>query len=208
MTSKADLDKVAALADISHLDDFDGKTVVRTSIAITNAGDGLSTALAVSPRQLHHDEEVVIVLRGKVSKVGFAPLSPDTPDLLVRLHTIKAGSATLLTTDQASEVDTYLDQEEERIKVAVEKAQGIFRLDDESVQDGSTSEDPTDPVLGDDEGDNDEGDDEPDRLGASHLTVKKLDDGWHVVDKNTAASVNGPHVSRAAAREAREREVS
>lgn len=205
----ANLDKVAALADTSHLDDFDGKTVERTSIAVTNAGDGLSAALAVAPRQLHHEQEVVIVLRGVVSKVGFTPLSKDTPHLLVRSHTIRAGSAVLLDSDQASVVEDYLTAEEERIKIAVEKAEGVFRLDDpEVLQDAGpgTPEDPEDPLVPDDEGGDDEPE-EPTRIGARNIGVEKRGDGWHVVNKDDGTSMSGPHPSRAAAREAREREV-
>lgn len=201
------IDKVAALADTSHLDNFDGKTVVRTSIAVTNAGDGLSTALAVAPRQLHHEQEVVIVLRGVVAKVGFTPLSKDTPHLLVRGHTIRAGSAVLLDAEQANVVEEYLTAEEERIKVAVEKAEGVFRLDDPEVLADAgpgTPEDPEDPLVPDDPDEVEE----PTRIGARNLGVEKRGDGWYVVNKDSGVTLNGPHPSRTSAREAREREVA
>lgn len=74
---------------------FDGKQVVRTTIAVTNAGDGLSEALAIEPREMHHGETHYVVMETTVAKVQHTPLK-DAPDLLVRGHTLKAGTATIV----------------------------------------------------------------------------------------------------------------
>jgi len=73
---------------------FDGRQVVTTSVQITNAGDGLSAALTIDPQLMHHGQIVTIVLECEVTKVGFVPVK-DT-DVLNRVHTMRAGIATLV----------------------------------------------------------------------------------------------------------------
>src|SRR5688500_16882470 len=51
-------DAAGALAPTDHLTPFDGRQVLRTSIAVSNAGDGLSEALRIDPREFHHGEVV------------------------------------------------------------------------------------------------------------------------------------------------------
>lgn len=141
----ADIDVVAALADTGHLSKFDDRDV-RTTIAVTNAGDGLSQAMAVDPREMHHGQEVVLVLRGVVSKVSFAPVDPkDEDSALIRIHTIKAGDATILDEDGVKKVQKSLDHQADRIRKALEAAQGVSRLpgiESDEEDDDDVLEDP------------------------------------------------------------------
>lgn len=122
-----ELDKAAALADKSHLHQFDGRDVLATTIAITNAGDGLSKAMKVDPREFHHDEKVYVVLECDVAKVSFSPLAEGTQEL-VRVHTLRAGAATIVDGDL---VKAHLDQQAARIQEAKDKAAGVVNLEGE-----------------------------------------------------------------------------
>lgn len=124
-----DLDVVAAHADSSNLQPFDGREVVRSTIAIRNAGDGLSAAMAVDPQEYHHGQEVTIILRGVVDKVRFDQLDADDEDsALVRVHSIKAGVAVIADDATAKNVQGALARQEDRITKAIEAAKGIQRL--------------------------------------------------------------------------------
>lgn len=123
-------DLARALADTSALHPFDGRDVLRTTIAVTNAGDGLSEALGVDPREFRHGEKVYVVLETTVNKVRFDPIK-DT-DCLARVHVLKAGAATIV--DEAV-VKAQIARQKERIARAKEEAAGIARLpgvDDET----------------------------------------------------------------------------
>ncbi len=48
------------------LTSFDGRDVIKTTIAITKAGDGLSDALKVDPQEFSLGDEVVVVLKCEV----------------------------------------------------------------------------------------------------------------------------------------------
>lgn len=147
----ADLDVVAAHADASSLQPFDGRDVVRSTIAVTGAGDGLSAAMAVDPQEYHHGQEVVIVIRGVVDKVRFDQLDrDDTDSALVRVHTIKAGTATILNEAGVKRVQKDLDRQADAITRAVEAAKGITKLpgvdDPPPVDDDEVDDDPTEPT--------------------------------------------------------------
>ncbi len=86
-----------------QLNQFDGRDVVGTTIALTNAGDGLSKAVATEPIELHHGEKVYVVFETEVSKVRFDK-SKDDASKLVRVHTLKAGTATIVDFDLVSDV--------------------------------------------------------------------------------------------------------
>lgn len=107
------------------LQPFDGTPVLRSTIQITKAGDGLSEALKVEPREFHMDDEVYVVLRTRVSRVLFKPLEKDS-DYLVRIHTLEAGDATIV---EASLVAEVVAEQARRIQVAREEAEGIQRID-------------------------------------------------------------------------------
>lgn len=100
---------------------FEGREVIGTRIAITNAGDGLSKALAIEPQELHLGDKVYVVLEAEVAKVTMQPV-PDNPRTLFRVQVLKAGTATLVDEDSVKEA-----LEEQRVKI--EAAAGVARLD-------------------------------------------------------------------------------
>ena len=102
-----------------ELGDFEGKPVLVTSVAVTNAGDGLSAALGVDPQILHQGDRGAILLEFEVSKVRFEPVK-DTNGLN-RVHILKASTGTLLDLD---EVRDKLDAQRRRI----EEAEGTLQL--------------------------------------------------------------------------------
>ena len=103
---------------------FDGAEVIKTSIAITNAGDGLSEALKVDPQSLHIGDTVHVVLECVVTKVSFVAIK-DAPGRLARVHVLRAGGATMVDADL---VEAHLDEQAERILAAKEEELGIMRL--------------------------------------------------------------------------------
>lgn len=115
---------------------FDGKPVVQTTISITQAGDGLSAALAIDPEEFHHGERVVVVLDCTVGKVVLKPLSKDVPNMLMREHVLIAGTSTIidpqlveeLLSEQAAKI-AAAKEEEERGK---RRAKGEYTLEDEA----------------------------------------------------------------------------
>lgn len=112
---------VAALAP------FDGRDVLSSKVQITNAGDGLSKALAVDPTEMHHGETVFVVLECGVEKVGFVPVK-DT-DCLERVHTLKTKSATMVEGDAVRDA---LAAQQERI----EAHRGVTHLPGLGAHDG------------------------------------------------------------------------
>lgn len=101
------------------LADFDGKEVLSATVSVTNAGDGLSSAMKVEPAEFHHGEIVYVVLACEVAKVRFDPIK-DT-DALQRVHILRAGEATIV---DESVVSTHLEAQ----RVKIEEAAGIQRL--------------------------------------------------------------------------------
>ena len=73
----------------------------------------------LEPRLLHHGDTVVVILECEVTKVGFVPVK-DT-DVLNRVHTMRAGVATIVERGLVGEV---LDAQARKI----EAAKGIQRL--------------------------------------------------------------------------------
>lgn len=119
-------DAAGALAPIDHLADFDGRPVIRTAIAVSNAGDGLSEALRIDPREFHHGEIVHVVLECTVDQVRFVPVDAKDPSgPLVRSHRLKAGTATVVDADLVSE---HIERQRLRIQAAQEAAAGIQRI--------------------------------------------------------------------------------
>lgn len=118
----------AAQNAVKGLSKFEGRDVLQSAIAITNAGDGLSQAMAIAPSELHLDDTIYVVLECTVTKVQYQELK-DT-GTLKRQQVLKAGVATIVDGQLVAGV-----LEEQRI--AIEKAKGIERLE---FDDGEDSE--------------------------------------------------------------------
>lgn len=137
-------DAAGALAPTDHLADFDGRQVIRTSIAVSNAGDGLSEALRIDPREFHHGEIVHVVLECTVDQVRFVPVDPKDPSgPLVRSHRLKAGTATVVDADLVRE---QIDRQRLRIEKAREAAAGVQRIPG-TEPDGWWGDDETEALL-------------------------------------------------------------
>lgn len=118
-------DIATALASVpGNLSSFDGLDVLRATIAVTGAGDGLSEAMKVDPQEFHHGEELYVVLKCEVAKVRFDPIK-DT-DALIRVHILKAGDATIV---DKGLVGPLVAEQAERIRLAKEAAAGVRRLE-------------------------------------------------------------------------------
>lgn len=114
---------------MTTLTPFDGLDVLRTTISVTNAGDGLSDSMKVDPQEFHHGDRVYVVLECEVAKVRFDPVK-DT-DALTRVHVLRAGNATIV---EADLVKPMVDAMADRIQRAKEDEAGIARLFDDEKQ--------------------------------------------------------------------------
>lgn len=111
----------------SPLGKFEGRDVISSTIAVKNAGDGLSQAMSIDPVAYHEGDEVTIVMRCTVGPITFKRVK-DT-EAMTRSHAFIAGTATVLTEEGA--VAAILDEQERLI----EEAKGIVRLDFEDGDD-------------------------------------------------------------------------
>lgn len=105
------------------LSPFDGRDVLRSTIMVTKAGDGLSEAMKIDPQEFHHGERVYVVLECEVSKVRFDPIK-DT-DALSRVHVLAAGNAAIVDEQLVRQV---LDEQADRVQAAREAAAGVQRI--------------------------------------------------------------------------------
>ena len=106
---------------------FEHRPVEASAIQVTNAGDGLSQAMQVDPQELGIGDTVYVVIEATVDQVRYKR-NKETNGL-TRVHTLKAGTATLV--DAALVKDVL---EEQRIKI--EESLGIERLDFGDGDDG------------------------------------------------------------------------
>lgn len=106
------------------LGQFDERDVRSTTIAITNAGDGLSKAMKVDPMLMHLGEKVYVVLECEVAKVRFDPIEKNGADLQ-RVHVLRAGNATIV---DGKLVKRELEDQIARIEKARDEETGAQRL--------------------------------------------------------------------------------
>ncbi len=99
---------------------LDSLNFLRTTVAIRNAGDGLSKAMHVSPPELEHRQTVHVVLECEVIDIG-TPIIPDTDGNELK-YVLKAGRATFM--DSAT-IRKALDQMSKQIEAA-EGKQALF----------------------------------------------------------------------------------
>lgn len=105
------------------LEPFEGKEVVKTSIAITNAGDGLSEAMKVKPTMMKLGQTVYVLMECEVAKIRHEELK-DT-DTLNRVHVLKAGAATIVTKKFAED---HIKAQKAEIERAKDAAAGVERI--------------------------------------------------------------------------------
>lgn len=144
MTATAkDLARVAKLV-AAELAPLFGRTVVRTTLKLTNMGDGLSKAMAVRPAEYELDEEITFVGRGRVSKITTESVNPDDPDEgVVRVHVVKGHSIVVLDDKAAKRMDKTLRTMDEEWVSQHEAAKGIEKI--EGWEDPDAGDDADEP---------------------------------------------------------------
>lgn len=117
-------DLATALAAPGKLESYKGHDVLRTTIAIRNAGDGLSQAMGIDPVELELGSTHYVILKVEVAGHDYVPIK-DT-DALELKQVLKATDATLAS---GADVKALVDAQAERILKAREAAAGITRLE-------------------------------------------------------------------------------
>lgn len=116
-------DLAGALADTSKLSSYRGRDVIRTKIAVRNAGDGLSEGMKIDPAELEQGSKVYVVLECEVGAHTHKPIE-DT-DALELVQVLKAGAATLIDGEVVREA---IEHQKQKIEVAKERAAGMSSL--------------------------------------------------------------------------------
>lgn len=104
----------------NKLHPFEGRDVVQATIKVTRAGDGLSEALSIEPVEMRQGETVYLVIETEVDRVTFEPIK-DT-DVMRRVHTLRAGTATIVDAGFAGDV---IEQQ----RKAIMSAKGVEEFD-------------------------------------------------------------------------------
>lgn len=119
------------------LNAYEGRDVLQATIRVTNAGDGLSTALGIDPVEYRIGQTVYVVLECEVARVQFDELK-DT-DCLVRVHTLRAGTGTIVDAELVADV---LSTQKEKNRKARDEADGVHELEfgDGDQPDGEPAE--------------------------------------------------------------------
>lgn len=117
-------DLASAMADTSSLPDYGGQPVVKTTISIRNAGDGLSEGLGIDPQLLAIGSRVYVVLECLV-KAHDHKMLENAKDQLVLDQVLKAGTGTLI---DAVVVREAIAAQAERIQAAKDAAAGRQRI--------------------------------------------------------------------------------
>lgn len=108
------------------LSDFENLPVRQAGVEIPGAAGGLREAMKIEPQEFHMGDEGTIALNYKVQKVRFEPIDKDDPEGdQRRVHVFAVTGAAFV--DSAS-VQSDIDAQTERIRLAKEKAQGVARL--------------------------------------------------------------------------------
>lgn len=116
------------------VEEYDGHPVEAVTVAITKAGDGLSSELEVAPVAHPHGADVFYVLHGVVGPVsyddlpkrlrkGSLVLAPG--DAMVRKEKVVTQAITEVS---KADVEDFLAKAQERVKRAQEDASGILRM--------------------------------------------------------------------------------
>ena len=99
---------------MADLAPFEGRDVLQCSIKVTNAGDGLSTALNVEPVEYHQADTVYVLLETEVARVSYEPIK-DT-ETLRRVHTLRAGIGTVV--DATFALEAIAEQKRKNLAAA------------------------------------------------------------------------------------------
>ncbi len=135
--------------NIAPLGTFDGRDILGQSIKITRAGDGLSAALSIEPREFHIGDRVYVVLETEVTDTGFKPVADI--EGLRQIFTLQAGAATIV---EEELVVTVLAEQRRKIDEAHGRAELEFPEfpEDPAGTEAAEPEPEVDPEAGDDSG--------------------------------------------------------
>jgi hypothetical protein len=103
---------------------FEGRDVKKSQLRITGAGDGLSEALALTPKAYHAGETMCLVLKAEVTQINHKA-EKDSDDM-IRVHTAVVGSITEV---EEGDISSFLADSSERIRKARDAAVGQEALD-------------------------------------------------------------------------------
>ena len=101
------------------LSQFEGNDVSKAGIEIPGAGGGLRDALDIEPRELHHTQEVYVVLHLATKKIRFDPIK-DSDGALMRVHVMDVLNATFVDRDL---VNKQLTEQRQRVELAKREAE-------------------------------------------------------------------------------------
>lgn len=124
--------------DDLDLGSFEGDTISRATIKVTGAGDGLSEAMKIETRKLHKRDEVYVVMRCRVTAVGFEDiLVKGDPVGTARVHKLKAQEAVIVEDEHvAALLATHAEriaEVKEQERLARERERGVRTLDDGAI---------------------------------------------------------------------------
>lgn len=119
-------DLAQALADSSHLSDFEGLAVRQAGVELPKAAGGLQEAMKIEPREIHQGDEGTIALSYTCQKVRFEPIDKDAPDGdQRRVHVLQVTGAAFVDSEI---VTKEITDQSDRIQRAKEEAKGITRI--------------------------------------------------------------------------------
>lgn len=108
---------------------YEGREIVSTGIKIRKTGDGLSEAMKVEPKVMHHGDKVYVVLECDVVDVQHPVEDRKSPERggVNRIHILDAGTATFMEEDV---VIRAIEDQEEKNRRWQEQQAGVRRLED------------------------------------------------------------------------------
>lgn len=115
-----------ALSDKSMLGTYQDEPVLKTTIKLTKAGDGLSKSMKISPSLLPVGSKVMVLVECEVSQHLHKRIT-DT-DAFELVQTLEAATVTIVD-DKSSE--RKIERQRRAIEKAQMKAQGVERLRDQ-----------------------------------------------------------------------------
>lgn len=107
------------------LGDFEGDTIVRSEVAVTKIGDGLSDALKVDPVALHRGDRVFLIIEAECRHVAFPPIEKGS-DLLARKHVLDAVEVALV---DEEDVEKLMAANRDRVQRALDSMKGQGTVD-------------------------------------------------------------------------------
>lgn len=116
-------DLASALADKTDLGEYRGRDIIRTSVKITKAGDGLSKSMGIAPAVYEQGDELMVLLKVVVGPHTHKMIA-DT-ECLELIQSFEAETAVIVD-DAASR--KKLDRQENALRVASERARGVERI--------------------------------------------------------------------------------